>query len=75
MYFDKYKLAIHAFEEGRGIDWTYSIILHFEHKTVCRKYTATLHALCSANPIIQANLETSPLCIKKRYSFCLMVEL
>jgi len=52
-HFDKPQLAIHAFEEGREIDWTYSSILHFEPKSVYRKYKATVQILRSGKPIIQ----------------------
>ena len=63
--FDKSELPIHAFEEGREIDCTYYSILQFEPKYVCRRYKAKVHALCSGNPIIQASLEISPLCVKE----------
>ena len=64
-YFDKSQLVIHAFEEGREIEWTYPSTLQFEPKSACRKYKGIVRIPRSGNPINQASLETSPLYVKK----------
>jgi hypothetical protein len=58
---DKSKLALHAFEEGHGIDWSNITVLPSEPNSVYRKYKEAAYVLYSSNPISQPNLDICPI--------------
>jgi hypothetical protein len=60
---EKFKLAQHAYKEGHGVIWDEARILEIESNNRHSKYKELAHMACLKNPIIQPNLNISPVWI------------
>jgi hypothetical protein len=60
-YTDKYKLALHSFEEGYRTDWSNTAILQYEPNSLYRKYKEAAYMLCGSSPTSQPSLDICPI--------------
>jgi hypothetical protein len=62
-FLEKWKLALHAYEEGHREGWYDARILEIESNNIYRKFKEFAHMACLTNPISQPSLDISAIFI------------